>query len=475
MKKILILVFILIMTINVAFSKEEKDYTINFNGTKYHLLYSIKNKDFGGYLNEYYRKGETYNIWTDMVAIHHFPNAYSPIDRIKDFKDYLSAMHVPSSLTFDDKKNTAMIDFILIADKQMPIVLEFNVFKYEKSDKCGSVAVQYAKRYSATTTMQIEAIKKDFELNRKRLIKEVKNYKIPKVVTTDIDKCISGSDIREKISDNKTPEETTNAENITDNNTNEFTDLQETSVKEDSKTSEESKDITATTEETVIVETNKDDIAAKEENISGENNSNEKQLINIENKKEIEEIVTSETKDDIAVNKEVLTETKNHDQETDTEMTITEEIKQAPTPISQEKTIVKEDNIKPAAIIQPEYNVKSKKSKKIKEASFEIKNSKDAYIAAPRTEKELKEDVKRNKERQIERKKQAKELAKINARNVKLQAKQQKADAKLNAINAKKLAKQNAENDKILAKQNKADAKQKAKEDKLNSKLEKKE
>ena len=105
MKKIVLLFFIFALSLTSVNAKGSKDYTVKFNGTKYHLLYSVKNKDFGGYLNEYYKKGETYNIWTDMVAVHHFPNAYSPIDRIKDFKDYLSRMNIPSSLTFNDKKN----------------------------------------------------------------------------------------------------------------------------------------------------------------------------------------------------------------------------------------------------------------------------------------------------------------------------------------------------------------------------------
>ena len=102
MKKIFVLLLLLILNVSMVYA--EKDYSVHFNGKKFNLLYSIKNKDFGGYLNEYYKKGETYNIWSEMVAVHHFPNAYSPIDRIKDFKDYLGSMHVPSSLTFDDKK-----------------------------------------------------------------------------------------------------------------------------------------------------------------------------------------------------------------------------------------------------------------------------------------------------------------------------------------------------------------------------------
>ena len=185
MKKILVLLLIFIISLQTV---SAKNYTIKFNGEKYNLLYSAKNKDFGGYINEYFKPRETYNIWSEMIAVHHFPNAYSPIDRIKDFKDYLGSMNVPSSLTFDDKKNTAMIDFILISEKQMPIVMEFNIFKYEKSKKCGSIAVQYAKRYSAATALQIEQIKADFEKNRKHLIKQVKKLEIPAVIDEDIDK-----------------------------------------------------------------------------------------------------------------------------------------------------------------------------------------------------------------------------------------------------------------------------------------------
>ena len=147
MKKILVLFLIMVFNVQLIYAtSKDKDYTLNFNGSKYHLLYSVKSKDFGGYLNEYYKKGETYNIRSELVAVHHFPNAYSPIDRIKDFKDYLGSMNVPSSLTFDDKRNTAMIDFIMLTEHKLPIVVEFNIFKYEKSKKCGSIAVQYVKR-----------------------------------------------------------------------------------------------------------------------------------------------------------------------------------------------------------------------------------------------------------------------------------------------------------------------------------------
>ena len=108
MKKILVLLFAFSLSVSVAISKE-KDYSIHFNGEKFDLLYSVKDKEFGGYLNEYYKHGETYNIWSEMVAIHHFPNAYSPIDQIKTFREYLGSLNCPSAITFDDKKMSALL------------------------------------------------------------------------------------------------------------------------------------------------------------------------------------------------------------------------------------------------------------------------------------------------------------------------------------------------------------------------------
>ena len=204
MKKILTILFLFFISVTSAFAKSDEHY-INFAGEQYRLLYSVKSPDFGGYLNEYYKKRETYNIWSEMVAVHHFPNAYSPIDQIKSFREYLGSMHCPSALTFDDKRNAAIIDFIIINDKNLPIILEFNVFKYQKSPKCGSVAVQYVKRYAVTTAFQLEAAKRDIENKRKKIIKQVNSVKIPEVVAMDIDKC----KVIENVSEDKKENEIT--------------------------------------------------------------------------------------------------------------------------------------------------------------------------------------------------------------------------------------------------------------------------
>ena len=409
MKKIFVLLLLLIINISSVLAK---DYSVNFNGEKFNLLFSIKNKDFGGYLNEYYKKGETYNIWTELIAVHHFPNAYSPIDRIRDFKEYLGSMKVPSSLTFDDKKNQAMIDFIIISDSNMPIVLEFNIFKYEKSKKCGSIAIQYAKRYSATTTMQIEAIKKDIEKNRNKLIKKLKNFEIPEIITQDIDKCISASDIIKENENNAVTEKTAD----TNVNENETSDTEKTTNNVNNNAT-----ITEQTKAESPSENNTESIT----NTDTQNTESENEIKTAEIN-ENEDIATEEKKDNITNEKLSEYNVKNENNNTNEKPTINE-IKSAPVPCSN-NIDVKLKNVK--------TKHKSKNNEK-----YEIKNDKNDYYAKPRTKEELKNEIKEKKQRQKDMAKQRKIQDKNNKKQAKLDNITAKKQEKINKKEAKKAEK----------------------------------
>jgi hypothetical protein len=420
MKKIIVLFLLILLNINIVFAeKNEKNYSVHFNGSKFELLYSVKNKDFGGYLNEYYKKGNTYNIWSELIAVHHFPNAYSPIDRIKDFKDYLGSMHVPSSLTFNDKKNTAMIDFIMISDHSMPVVIEFNIFKYEKSKKCGSIAIQYARRYTATTTLQIEAIKRDIEKNRTKLIKKVKKFEIPEIIQKDIDKCISAAEIIEKQNTQKTEEKTEIAENKNTISSNE--EIEEVDAIEPSK--ENNINTEAKREETVednkLSQTYDEENNAKKEvskkiEITEEKNSSDTGNTTEEKTVQIIEPQISDNSTNVAKSEEtIIKENKNNELE--------QKITEAPIPVQNTEII--------------------KNNKKKKSDNYELSNDKNDYIAVPRTKKELKEEVKAKKQKQKDMAKKAKIQAKTDKKNEKINLKKQKKQDKINKKEAKKAEK----------------------------------
>lgn len=187
MNRLLVFLFCLIFSINLTSAKDNLN-SVSYNGNKYYLKYSEKSKEHNGYYNQYFKQNEDFDSWTEMIAVQHFPNVYSPIDLAHTFREYLEEYNCPSSLLIDEKDNVGVLDFILIDSKteNAPLKLEFNVFKYIKSPYCGSVSMQYAKKYSIDDIKNLESIKKDFEKYRQKAIDKIMLITIPEVVNKDI-------------------------------------------------------------------------------------------------------------------------------------------------------------------------------------------------------------------------------------------------------------------------------------------------
>ncbi len=187
MNRLLVFLFCLIFSINLTSAKDNLN-SVSYNGNKYYLKYSEKSKEHNGYYNQYFKQNEDFDSWTEMIAVQHFPNVYSPIDLAHTFREYLEEYNCPSSLLIDEKDNVGVLDFILIDSKteNAPLKLEFNVFKYIKSPYCGSVSMQYAKKYSIDDIKNLESVKKDFEKYRLKAIDKIMLITIPEVVNKDI-------------------------------------------------------------------------------------------------------------------------------------------------------------------------------------------------------------------------------------------------------------------------------------------------
>ena len=187
-KLILISCFILLLASKSVFANSQ--YFISYGGKTFKLLHSEKKHEHNGFYNQYFKLGETPGNWTEEISVQHFPNIYSPIELAQIYKGFLAQYKCPSALLTDENQNQALLDFILIdtnAKKNIPIIIEFNVFKFNKSPVCGTIAVQYAKRFTFTDTSQIEKEKKKFEKFRAKTLKNFLDFEIPKIITLDID------------------------------------------------------------------------------------------------------------------------------------------------------------------------------------------------------------------------------------------------------------------------------------------------
>ena len=189
MKKFLSLILVMFLSCGVSFARNKKPNmpSVKFNGGEYYLYYSAKNDDSGGYINEYYKANQSYTSWKDLVALWHYPNSYSPIDQAKEYKELLSGDGIPCTIEINEDENTAMIDFTMAATKKLPIILEYNVFKFVKDEKCGSIGLQYAKRYRINNALEVSKIKKDIEKHRKKIIKKVNKAEFPELFRDDVD------------------------------------------------------------------------------------------------------------------------------------------------------------------------------------------------------------------------------------------------------------------------------------------------
>ena len=184
MKRIIIVLCFYLICSSVYASQ---NFELHFGGQNYKLLYSEKAPEHSGYINEYFKSGENRNSWSEVINVIHFPNAYSPLDYAQEFSRYLNSINCPNALVLDEEQNTALLDFIIIDGQKLPIILEFNVFKYEKQPECGTVAIQYVKKYSVYSTEQVEKIKKEFKKLRPRTLKELKKTEIPNIVKHNVD------------------------------------------------------------------------------------------------------------------------------------------------------------------------------------------------------------------------------------------------------------------------------------------------
>ena len=183
MKKIFIVLLLLCCTCTVyAVDK----LFVKYNGTKYELKYSMRNPENKGFVNEYLKQGEDNSNWSEKIAVHHFPKVYSPIAQTEIFREYLNSMGCMSNVSMNEKKNYALIDFILVNKTKNPAVAEFNVLKFEKAPDAGTIAVQYTQRCTISNNLELELIINDLKNNNKKSVSKIEKFTIPKIVNKEI-------------------------------------------------------------------------------------------------------------------------------------------------------------------------------------------------------------------------------------------------------------------------------------------------
>ena len=188
MKRILFLIFcITIMIMPVLAENQSTEMpVIKFNKSEFSLYYSAKTAEPDSYINEYYKKNQTYTTWNELIALHHYPDAESPSEQAKMFKNYLTEKGIMSELEIYDD-DSAVLSFFAINSKRIPILLEYNVFRFTEYSEGGTLGIQYARRFRLNNVLEAEKIKREYKKSWKKYVKKINKIEIPKIYTIKID------------------------------------------------------------------------------------------------------------------------------------------------------------------------------------------------------------------------------------------------------------------------------------------------
>lgn len=361
MKKFLIIFILVVIGFQPALAKDKKIKPFKFDGKKFELLFSKKTDD--NYINEYYKELETYNNWTEMLALHQFTNAESPIVQVKELKKYLDENGCKNNMQIDYLHNKAIIEFVIESKKKTPIIIEYNIFKY-KMTKNGVLASQYAKRYVARNAFEQEFADKDIEKNQKKIVKKIMKTKYPELITQEIDKCYVPGLEKEK----------TYTEEVAKENNEEQTVSENTEVDNG---------------ENIIPETEKE--------VKGEISEEKIPEDDNDTKNEIIEVANDSADSDVNIDNEVPAENQSEISETALEeqkADVTESVNNKEVPaVSDEKESVSENAVESEVPFVTENSEKVSIEKDKTEINSEAEKEKNA-VNIEKTEKDVENAVK---------------------------------------------------------------------------------
>ncbi len=185
MKKLLTFIVMFLMFCIPVFAQTNP--SVNFDGKAYVLKYSAKMQT-GSYMNEYYLPAEKYGNWTKLIGVFDYPQMKDPINGAAIFLNSVKSKNTPGEMWVNKDKNSAVVSFIVITGGgNSPLKSEINFFRYEKSAKNGTIALQYAERYVIKTDAEYEEYKKNLRDRVLKFTRLMTTAPMPELVERDVD------------------------------------------------------------------------------------------------------------------------------------------------------------------------------------------------------------------------------------------------------------------------------------------------
>ena len=183
MKKILI-VFLLFLSMHFINKNIYAANTVNnflFDCEKYNLVFSSKDPNTKGYINEYLRQQDNLTKWSKMISLYNYPALKDPISTASNFETYYKKTYPNSAIDVekDKNKNEAYVAFIITDGK----IIEFNYWRYLINKKYKGVICHLF--YYRSKDNNMKKFDKEVGSNCQRWIKLFKAFDPPDLYQQD--------------------------------------------------------------------------------------------------------------------------------------------------------------------------------------------------------------------------------------------------------------------------------------------------
>ncbi len=167
----------------------------NVNAENVHFndfIYTLKSTDLSNspkiIKNEYFTKNENKDFWTSSIDILYYPEKNNPLKFAAEQDSEIEKKENLLLLKFiqNKKQDVAVISYLenIIQNNQTYFI--YNICKYEKHPKKGTLVLKFAKKYVFNTKEEITKIAQDIKSVNDDYMEQMIILQIPQIVEKEI-------------------------------------------------------------------------------------------------------------------------------------------------------------------------------------------------------------------------------------------------------------------------------------------------
>lgn len=181
-------IYLLVSLIVFLIAQNVNAENIHFND----FIYTLKSTDISKHAevikNEYFKQNENKDFWTSSIDIFYYPEQNNPLKFAAKFDSEIEKQENLLLLKFiqNKKQDIAVISYLENIIQNDKTYFIYNICKYEKHPKKGTLVLKFAKKYVFNTKEEITKMAQDIKTVNDDYMEQMIILPIPQIVEKEL-------------------------------------------------------------------------------------------------------------------------------------------------------------------------------------------------------------------------------------------------------------------------------------------------